>query len=121
MTLEYGEWTDADLRVITILSDLAWDCYSVATDHGFHGPGQDNPLAKLMLIVSEVGEICEAVRQPDSPQSSKIDFSLEEEEAADVLIRLLDYCKMRGLRIGHATVAKQAYNRQRPFMHGKTA
>ncbi len=75
-------------------------------------PIQRNPGEMLALIHSEVSEMLEGVRK------GKMDDHLphrrtEEVEAADVLIRLLDYCAYRKLDIGGATVEKLAYNRTR--------
>lgn len=46
--------------------------------------------------------------------SEKIpDFTEAEEEAADALHRLLDYCHARQLKVGEALVAKIKYNATR--------
>lgn len=48
------------------------------------------------------------------------DFSGIEEEAADVIIRLMDNAKYRGWRLPEAVLAKMLYNASRPYKHGKT-
>jgi hypothetical protein len=67
---------------------------------------------KNALIHSEVSEMLEGARK-----GCKDDHlphrSMEEVEAADVLIRLLDYCAWRGLDLGGATAEKLEYNRNR--------
>lgn len=79
-------------------------------------------LAVLMLITTEVAELAEEVRKREIPLSEKIPgFTAEEDEAADVLIRLLDYCAWRKLRLGDAMEAKLAYNATRAYKHGKRA
>lgn len=45
----------------------------------------------------------------------------EEEECADILIRLLHYCGRRNLRLGLAYQAKTLFNDSRPHKHGKLA
>jgi len=72
---------------------------------------------KLMLIVSEVSELLEGLRKP--VESGLEGFTNEEEEAADVIIRMLDYAGQYQLRIGEAVLAKMAKNEGRPFKHGK--
>lgn len=44
----------------------------------------------------------------------------EEEELADLAIRLADYCGYRGINLGAAIISKMQYNSTRPYMHGKT-
>jgi NTP pyrophosphatase (non-canonical NTP hydrolase) len=48
-------------------------------------------------------------------------LTCEEEELADIIIRVLDTSKARGIDIGKAVEMKMAYNSGRPFMHGKLA
>ena len=74
----------------------------------------------VALLHSEASELLEALRI-GNPMSTKIpDFTLAEEEAADLVIRLGD---MKGLfeqwRLGQAILAKIAYNDSRPHKHGK--
>ena len=73
---------------------------------------------KLMLIISEIAELMEGLRLPTEEPLNGI-FTNEEEEAADIMIRLLDYCGRYKLRIVEALVAKMAKNENRPYMHGK--
>lgn len=79
---------------------------------------------KLMLMVTELAEVAEALRtHPDAPadtQSATIpEFTQEEEELADAFIRMLDYAGTYRLRLAHATLAKMQYNRTREHMHGR--
>lgn len=87
------------------------------------GPSKTKLLSRLVLIVSEVGEAIEAVLKDDWEEFGK--------ENADTLIRI-------GHMIGHynrhaaaagrpeidleaVTIAKDAYNRTRPYRHNKRA
>lgn len=76
---------------------------------------------KLALIASEsVGEGLEAVRKnPLAPSDHIPDFTAEEEEMADAIIRILDYSGRYHLRIGECVVEKMRFNEGRPYMHGK--
>jgi NTP pyrophosphatase (non-canonical NTP hydrolase) len=73
---------------------------------------------KIALIHSEVSECLEGVRKPQDSDHIP-GFTLEEEEMADALIRIFDYCGGFGLRLAKATEAKLEFNRTRPHKHGK--
>jgi NTP pyrophosphatase (non-canonical NTP hydrolase) len=71
------------------------------------------PAEKLMLIVTEVAEAMEALRDGDAV--------VEGEEVADIVIRCLDYAAWRGIRLDDVIAAKMEANRQRPYLHGRAA
>lgn len=116
------------------------NAYSNSSKHGFwddfgrtrellinHGqPGDaakyelDTKLSKIALIHSELGEMTEGVRKPH-PDEDCPEFTSEEIELADALIRAFDYAGAFGLRLGEAVLAKMDYNESRPYMHGKGA
>lgn len=68
-------------------------------------------LAKLMLIVTEVSEAAEAVRDSN--------YVGLEEELADVIIRTLHMAAGLSMDIEKAVMDKMAYNRARPHLHGR--
>ena len=68
-------------------------------------------LAKLMLVVSEVSEACEAIRDND--------FFNFKEEIADTFIRLLDICGTMKIDIDTEIRTKMAKNEKRPYKHGR--
>lgn len=70
------------------------------------------------LIHSEVSEACEGDRK-DLQDDHLPAFTMVECEMADALIRIADYSKKRGLRVGQAVIAKMKYNANRPYKHGK--
>lgn len=75
-------------------------------------------MEKLGLVVTEIAEAMEGIRKP--ARSDHIpEFSLEEEELADAMIRLLDYAGGFNLRLGEAIAAKLKFNASRPPKHGK--
>ena len=101
--------------------------YHINTNAKLKGFWPDHPSMqdgneKLLLIHAEVSEVVEERRHKDYPRpASKIaDFTAEEEELADVLIRLLDFAAQNKLDIAGAALAKHAYNTNRPYKHGKT-
>ena len=68
---------------------------------------------KLMLATSELSETLEAVRKNIGPDDHIPDFSAEEAETADAVIRLMNYASDRNLRLAEAIVAKNEFNRTR--------
>lgn len=99
---------------------------------------------RLSLIVSEVSELLEGNRKDKTVLLSNYfdkkwkedvfkvtdkDFKIafeevvkdtQEDEAADAIIRLLDFCGAYGIDIDFHVKAKLKYNSLRPHKHGKT-
>lgn len=71
-----------------------------------------HPGVKIALMHSELSEMLEGVRT-DAASDKIPEFTSEEEEMADVLIRALDYCGWRKLRVTAAVRAKLEYNKTR--------
>lgn len=69
---------------------------------------------KLALVMGELSETLEAVRKNLGPDSHIPEFSAEEAEIADAVIRLMNYATDRKLRLAEAIVAKNEFNRTRP-------
>lgn len=109
------------------INELIDACYGQAKQKGFWDvPAGIQPTIwgalkraeKIALLHSELSETLEAVRKPQ--ESEKLPgFTLEEEELADVAIRLFDYCGGFNIRLADAIKAKMAYNANRPHRHGK--
>jgi NTP pyrophosphatase (non-canonical NTP hydrolase) len=124
------------------INALCQAAYDNSRLKGFHGPygaveemyeneGLSNTRRSTLInhldqacmarIMGEVGEAVEAMRH-GNPASEKIpSHSHVEEELADTLIRIFDYCGMKGYDLGGAVVAKMEHNSGRPFLHGKNS
>lgn len=101
------------------LDELARRIHADNVKKGFYDVPAVNVSEKLMLVTTELAEICEAQRH-GNPASEKIPaFTASEEEAADAIIRILDLCANQHWRVGAAIFAKLAYNKTREHKHGK--
>lgn len=76
----------------------------------FHGD-KDLLLGKLMLAVTEISEMAEAVRENN--------FDNFREELADACIRLFDIAGTSGVDVEKEIKKKMRVNSDRPFLHGK--
>lgn len=78
-------------------------------------------LAKVALLMTELAELVEGIRNNIEKSDHIPDFSSEEEELADLLIRAMDYAGFYHLDLVGAFLRKIKYNQTREFRHGKTA
>jgi len=92
------------------LKELVDRSHKTAVEHGFWEVEKSIP-TKLMLIVTEIGEACEADRH-----GLKEHFN---EEIADTFIRLADLCGYLKIDIEHEIKRKMDINEKRPKLHGK--
>lgn len=123
---------------ISHLNDLANLVHENSVNKGFWptksdstGPGEIDYAARnkgemIALMHSELSELLEAVRHDGSARHEhKLvdihcpEFTSEEIELADLIIRALDYAKGFKLRVGEAIIAKHKYNTTREYKHGK--
>lgn len=100
------------------LNSLAEVCFRESAKRGFWDEDR-NKGEMLALIHSEVSEVLEAIRDEDEESEKIASFTREEEELADIIIRVLDYAGGFNLDIAGALEAKLSYNKQRPYRHGR--
>jgi len=116
--------TESSEKTLTISDglDLAADLmYETSKEHGFWDE-EPNLAEKIALMHSELSEALEILRIPGglSFMSQKIPKRTAlEEEMADALIRIFDFCGYLKLNIGAALIDKTIYNEKRPHKHGK--
>lgn len=101
------------------------EVYKNAESKGFHASDSkrldvENYAIWTANLHGEVSELWEAARKNQLFDSCDkgCDLTCEEEELADIIIRVLDTACARGISIGRAVVEKHEYNKTRPHMHG---
>jgi NTP pyrophosphatase (non-canonical NTP hydrolase) len=104
--------------LIEAINDAAATVHANARAKGFWD-GERNDAEAIALMHSELSEALEALRHGNPPSEHIPAFSAVEEEMADVVIRVMDFCAGRGLRLGEAIIAKHEFNFTRPHKHGK--
>lgn len=105
------------------ISELGKEAMETATEKGFFTPGEAvNVDQKLLLIVSEICEVQNEIRNGHLP--TEIYYNGEKPEGvpiefADAVIRIAQDCEALGIDLQAAIEVKTAYNRTRPYKHGK--
>lgn len=101
------------------LGNLSDQAHAIARDRGWwDAPRNEGELIALMH--SELSELLEAYRKdPSKPSEHCPEITAAEEEAADVIIRLLDFACAAGMDLDRAVRLKMVFNLTRPKKHGK--
>jgi NTP pyrophosphatase (non-canonical NTP hydrolase) len=121
-TVSIDEQMDANA-----LDRVAARMYQIADEHGFH-EGEtlgEVELGRLAMFIAnlhgECSELWEAARKGKllDDCDKGIGLSNAAEELADIIIRAMDTARSLGISIGDAITTKAAYNKTRPYKHGK--
>lgn len=110
--------SDKKLDFIAFFDWMQDQVHETAKSKGWHETELSDPHFAGM-IHSEVSEMLEAVRGGNEESAKIPGFVGSEEEAADIVIRVMDYCQKRGWLLGSAIVAKADFNKLREYKHGK--
>lgn len=105
-------------RFVFFFNRISESCHENAVSKGFWEQDRGDAEA-IALMHSELSEALESIRSGSGPDDKIPEFSGVEAEFADCIIRIMDTAQMRGYRVAEALVAKMAYNRSRPYKHGK--
>lgn len=100
------------------IKELVQKSHRMCKEKGWHDKPR-TPLEVHMLIVTEVAEATEAVRNdlpPMTIQNGKPEG--EAIELADAMLRIADYFGAMGWDLEYTLKVKMAYNATRPYRHG---
>ncbi len=106
-----------------MLNELADKIQFINTTSGFEETTIDNVERKLLLVVSEVAEAQEELRDGHSLTETYYGEGGKPEgfptECADVVIRMLGMMRSAGIDIDAVVKEKMLFNSTRPAKHGR--
>jgi NTP pyrophosphatase (non-canonical NTP hydrolase) len=106
------------MKEIDIINSLTKKAHQNAIAHGWWE--EERSFGELIALMhSELSEALEYDRKGNGQSDHIPEFTGVEEELADVVIRIFDYCGRKNLRLGEAVIAKMKFNESRPYKHGK--
>lgn len=107
-----------NIIVLNSIRILSIEIHEWAVSKGFWGKDKNDGEC-IALMHSELSETLESIRKGSPADEHCPRFTNTEIELADCMIRIMDYCAAKNLRLSEAIQAKMNYNKTRPFKHGK--
>lgn len=108
------------LQFILSFEEAQKEIHKTAVEHGWWEKPREAGTT-MMLMVTELAEAFEGLRHGDPPSDHIPEFTSQEEELADTIIRIADYAAHHNLRLAEAILAKMEFNKTRPYRHGNKA
>lgn len=108
--------------IIFALKLLSKRCHENSVKHGFwgnRGRAKRNVPEMIALMHSELSEMLEAYRHDNPPSEHVPEISGMDEELADLMIRVFDFCGGFDIDIAKAIELKMKFNETREHKHGK--
>lgn len=97
-----------------VIDELAAECHKTAKSKGWWDEDR-NDGELICLMHAALSEALECLRDDPKKEDEHCPGFLNlEVELADVIIRVMDFAKSKGLRLGRAMTAKMEYNKTRP-------
>ena len=107
-----GRYDIDEFEAREIINKLCKMAHHIAYKKGFWDTERSDAEC-MALIMTEIGEALQELRKPD------YSISKVEEELADAVIRIFDYCGARCPMFGTTLILKMKENMNRPYKHGK--
>ena len=106
------------------ISEMQKEAWKTSEEHGFHaGEHGVHVPTKLLLLIQEATEAFDEVRDGGNLKTNTYKENGKPEgfpsEIADIVIRAGDLAEIIGFDLEEAVKEKMAFNRGRPFMHGR--
>lgn len=108
--------------MIENLNQLRDECHALAKEKGWWPDGERNVGEALLLVISELTEAFEHIRNGHAPNDSFYDMHRKPDgfpvEIVDALVRLFDLSGGLGIDLDEIYQWKMEYNRTRSHRHG---
>ena len=102
---------------VAVMKTLMAQAHDTAVDCGWYEK-EINIGEHIALTHSELSEALDAMRHGNPPSKKIPEFTSAEEELADVVIHVMDFCEHHNMDLPGAILRKMQFNAERPYHHG---